>query len=367
MSAEDSDYLKRLNATFEQCKAAANDSQHHALLAHMWEIRISGDNPVADTCERRSREMGQVLNVMAGDSNSVYCDKGFLKETRSEHRENDFHFRWQKGSQHGMVGLACCPLNTDIHSPMFDQASYTGLLLRDPEICYVTPFDNWSVYYQHAEGLPKDIGWKEMAEVRPQFAGFQYFADHPEQRQELVGKFGLMNLKGGTDDIHPYVRAQLPEGTDTSKGFALLDPTAPETLQRARRAFHQLADEVKSGKRTIKSYAEVDVNAQLQNAVGIVVDWEGGNITGDRPWSEELQGQSYLQKRLYYALEQRDQLAKTLREHGIDHEPTIVIYQHTSKEHRMVHFPATQQTRAIVEGLLKERGVELPVRSQGLE
>ena len=367
------DYQSKLNSTFEQIAQAARDADKHVLGVHMWE-HSDGAGMDKAALQARSKEMKEVLAPMAGDESVIYNDGRYFSG-EGGYLPN----REVKGSaKEGLVGIATTPVTDFTQMPAFNSFSNTGLLLMEPKPVLVHPHDGWTMLISHKEALPSQNTWQHLKtyisrahrDDMDQFAHFN-INDVPTM-EKLLGKLTTLRVNVNhplysilkDQDAHP---GSLVEGGP----WVQVDPFAKDTQERAGAAYKNLMQQVKSGVYSYPldehdAYPEVDVNAKLENAAGIVAynPSRSGEISGDQPWSENLEGNVQLAKTLFRAMKEQEQLQGTLREHGITRTPTIVVYQPQSSTHRVVHFPPTKQNKEIVEGVLSKHGIDVAALSQ---
>ena len=109
-------------------------------------------------------------------------------------------------------------------------------------------------------------------------------------------------------------------------------------------------------------YNEVNVNARLDHVAGVLVRHDG-EVEASQGWSQVLEDDTELARQLHDAFEQLDWIKEAQHKAGIQQTPVLVIYQPHGKQN-MVHFPATEQNRMLVEGALKGTGIT-EEKSQG--
>ena len=356
---------------FARCQKAAADPAHHVLVAHMWEYWQGKHNDIDKAGFRaREEEISSILGVMANEKGAIYTDRGFLhtdpKAPMPLARLDHFGSRHQKGTPRGIIGVATSPIASGMDIPLFDRNSRTGLLMIDPDPVCVMPHDGWSAYYDSPKGIPNQSGWDEVTHFLTAntphrfidcFAHFG-FKDHPEAREELVGKLAIMRRI----QSHPLdfiTESQMPN--NSKELCTLLDPQSPTVLQKAKEAYPTLIENIKKQPPDVIAmfkHPEVDVNSTLDKVAGIVAY----NATPDHPFlpekslTENLKDNLDLTKTLYRAINECNQVEGMFRKHHIQRQPTIVIYQSKAQGPNLVHVEPTPELRRIVEGILRKQG-----------
>lgn len=344
-----------LNATFAECLYAAGDAGQ-MLVAHMWENHKGYYISPEARAARRS-EIADVLAVMAGEPGAYYNDEGFFVR-------DGFPNRVLRGGPAGFVGLAASPVTLS-NLPVFPNGADTGLLLKNPVPVFVSHKDSWSVYYERAEDIPGQAAWDMKCDktgIYPKSdvrLSHSLLRDDAEARKQIAGKLCVFRTEivrryntAYPRKIRDLMAMQMPE----KKPYLLLDPHDLQVQQRARAAYCHMLEILApiAQKLHAEQYPEADVNATLDQAVGILV--YNRSMPLPRMDMNLLKDNVRLAAALYQAFGDYDQLSECLREHHIARIPTIVIYQPGCRKAPMLHFPPLEQNRQIVETVLRGNG-----------
>lgn len=230
-------------------------------------------------------EINSLLGVMANDEGAIYSDL-----------TNGQSARYQTSSGHGIIALACSALSVKNPTSLYNNYSKTGILLKNPTPVHNAERDCFSVYFEYETS--------------------------PELR----------------------VRKNPPS---SAGGLIAIDPHSPEAQKKAKTDYKNMIDKWHHPDAESNIYySEVDVNATLEHIAGIVVYQEPKeyDFSADT-WKERLQDNKALVRKLAHAIDEWEIVAKKMSDAGIQHTPTITIYQYAAEqeENRLIHFPPTEQ------------------------
>lgn len=351
---------EQYQAGFAECLAAADfnpaSPERFGLFAHMWEnkegiLQLPANNAI------HRQEVASVLAAMSGNAQAEYNDAGYLPKARADDKEQQFGNRSQRGDpQHGIIAIATCPVTyQDANLPLFATGHLhnhqTGLLMAPREIVLTAPKDAYTGYWE--DTIP------------------------PAHRQLVKPGELLVQFESWDDAMADIVASQLPANTTGHPTAFALDPRSPETLAKARAAYVNMmqrfntlrTDEPDAYNALLAkplSYPEVDINAKLEHALGIVVNpnvpRHGGTrykqpiIDAAPDWRGLLMQNRSLAALLQRACMEQEMLEETLKAQGIERHPPVVIYQPGAPA-PMVCFPPTQANKDLIaEALAQGRG-----------
>lgn len=346
------------DATFAECLNAAEDAGQ-ILVAHMWENH-KGYYISPEARVTRHKEIADVLAVMAGKPGAYYNDEGFFVH-------DGFPNRVLRGSPAGFIGLAASPVTLS-NLPVFPNGADTGLLLKNPVPLFVSHKDSWSVYYEHSEDIPGQAAWNVKCDKTGIYLksdvrlSHSLLRDDAELRKQIAGKLCIFRTEitrryntAYPRKIRELMAMQMPE----KRPFLLLDPHDRQVQQRARAAYRHMLEILTpiAQKLHAEQYPEADVNATVDQAVGILVYNRSTPLL--QMDMNLLKDNIRLAAALYQSFGDYDQLSECLQEHHIARIPTIIIYQPGCREASLLHFPPLEQNRQIVETILRQNGYTL--------
>lgn len=358
------------NQTFRDICNAARAPEKKVLVTHIWESKKGKDD-----AQKRAEEIRSMLAAMSGGQSAVYHDLNYLDPDRPA--DEAFATRYQVSGAHGLKGLATSPLSEKAGLPLYTWNSNTGLILLDPDPVAVSPYDTASVYYEDKSRIPGAKAWDAMKALflggqEGEMPGIDLFRDPPEKAAGLLHRLTLFKLIPG----HVMDAILRMQGIDVARQpYAQIDPADPSTIKMARTAFGEMMRQFNSGEHKLlgKDGAnealaymnpEVNVNARLEHAAGIVVvNNEGPEITVSQTPKKIVEAAakaaySPLAADLARAVGEHKILQAVLKEKGIDRKPTIVLYQPHAKD-KLIHLPPNQ-LRALVDKHLRTNTVNQP-------
>ncbi len=280
--------------------ASAAPESGEVLAVHMWEWSPNIRKLVLDRGVH-TKETDDVLAMLANEEGAVYDDSEFGQSSRYQTCDGE----------NGMVAIACTALQGGAPCNLYNESiSGTGML-----------FSGAAPVFAYHMG-----------------AGSVYREDE--------------------NNILSYNHGSIPIGDPKSKFVKEDARTRLKLMKSVASSNYQHAP-------NIAEYNEVCVNATLGNVGGILVEgarkWRDGEdaiISSDENegmWKEFLSTHQTFAERIKLAFDESDMIAAKIAEKGLEHVPTVVIYQPNAEkaEDRMVHFPPTLKNRMLVEDVMK--------------
>lgn len=339
----------RSDQAFAMCQEALFGSNKDALVVHMWEDHVGGqDTPEGD--EARTTEIQSVLGVMANMQGVLYDDTGYLLPT-------GFKSRVESGEDHdGFATLATSAVTSNAPDVW---SGTTGLLLLNPEIVFASPTDAWSLFYEKDKHLPETSEWEKMMRdpvVRAFCPARELLMKDVDARNTMGGKLAITawypdQLSTDSGQLwQRLVAEQLVKGpADSKDAYGLfLDPFSSSVRERARHAFDQMI----ANEMTIREefdgqdiWSEICVAAGIQHIVGILVrNDEKPFAVQPTDWALELQDRPKFSSALQRARNELEVVAAYKTEAGDQPSPAVVIYQPGNTDMPIVHFNHADST-----------------------
>ncbi len=373
--SEQEDRNIMFDSAFAEIKKATINPADNVLVLHMWE-RLRGKPDTIKAMEARREEIDSLLSVMSGEEGAVYFDKGFLKEFSCEDDELAPR-RVPAHSELGMIALATTTVLEDATLGVLDRGSHTGLLLLGAKPVMVLPYDGWTLCHL-GEGAWHERGWRSIDHhvktsrvhgLEYDKYAYKHFLDSPGKRKQLVDKLTAFRADKNHPLYNDIVEPQIEKGEKIGdKGHFSVDPTDDDVTATASKAYAILMEKILDNpehygdhKKRDENYPEVDVNATLQNAAGIVVynDSAKDMVLPDASnLSNIIENEPHLATKLYRAIEEYEQLNAAMKAKGINKPITIVTYQpYAERGNRLVHTPPILHLKRLLEKKMKEEGL----------
>jgi hypothetical protein len=256
-----------------------------------------------------------------------------------------------------MIGLSTSAISNTVKLPLFQYGGRTGLLLLDPQPVFSAPYDIYSKYFETWDGKPSEALGGASSRLTINILNTQ--AQEEAMHDQLVSDNGSpLDFEQSTSRTRTYT----------------INPRSEKTIERARVAYGKI---IREGN---ENYTEVCVNTTLENAAGILAYNEheliNSNPGSPAEWAKALDGKIELVLNLRRAFEEVKLIKDEIEEYNNTHdkkitrEPTVVIYQPppilklpSFAGKHLLHFPPTEENKAILDTILKQAIPSYPDRN----